>query len=91
MSLGKCRTLMKTFIESQFIYCPLIWMLYSRALNNKLIHIYERALSTTFSDYKLSFNQLLDKDSSFTIHPKNLQSLATEIYKYPHGQHLQQY
>ena len=91
MSLGKCKTLMKAFIESQFIYCPLIWMLYSRALNDKLIHIYERALSIIFSYYKSSFNQLLDRDSPFAIHPKILQSLATEIYKYPHGQHLQQY
>ena len=46
ISLEKCRTLMKAFIESQFNYCPLIWMLHSRALNNKINRIHERALRT---------------------------------------------
>ena len=55
MSLGKCRTLMKGFIESQFHYCPLIWMLRSRTLKNKINHIHERALRTVYSDYNSSF------------------------------------
>ena len=52
MSLEKRRTLMKAFIESQFNYCPLIWMLHSRALNNKINRIHERALRTVYSIYK---------------------------------------
>ena len=40
MSLEKRKTLMRAFIESQFNYCPLIWMLRSRALNNKINHIH---------------------------------------------------
>ena len=32
----KLRILMKTFIESQFNYCPLIWMFHSRQLNSKI-------------------------------------------------------
>ena len=58
---------MKAFIESQFDYCPLIWMLHSRTLNNEINRIYEKALRTIYSDYKSSFNKLLDKDGSFTI------------------------
>ena len=85
MSLEKRRTLMKAFIESQFNYCPLIWMLHSRALNNKINHIHERALRTVYSDYNPSFYELLDKDDTFTIHQKNVQNLAIEIYKYLHG------
>ena len=57
-------------------------MLYSRALNNELNGIYERALKTVYSDHKPFYNKFLDKDGSFTIHPKNFQSLATEMYKY---------
>ena len=68
MSLEKRRILMKAFIESQFNYCPLIWMLHSRILICKVNHIHERALRTLYSDYKSSFTELLDKDSSFTIH-----------------------
>ena len=85
MSLGKCRTLTKAFIESQFSYCLLIWMLRSRTLNNQISHIYERALMTAYSDYNWFFYELLDKNDSFTIHQKNFQSLAVEIYKYLHG------
>ena len=76
---------MKAFIESQFNYCPLIWMLHFRTLNNKINRIHERALRTVYSDYNSSFNELLDKDGSFTIHQRNVQSLAIEIYKYLHG------
>ena len=80
MSLEKRRTLMKTFIESQFSYCPLIWMFHSRALNNKINRIYERGLRTVYSDYTSFFNELLDKDGSFAIHQRNVQSLVIEIF-----------
>ena len=35
MSLNQRRTLMKTFKESQFGYCPLIWMFHGRTVNKK--------------------------------------------------------
>ena len=50
MSQNKLRTLMKAFIESQFVYCPVIWMFHSRTLNNRINRIHERALSLV-SDY----------------------------------------
>ena len=34
LSFEKKRNLLKAFIESQFKYCPLIWMFHSRNLNN---------------------------------------------------------
>ena len=72
---------MKAFIESQFSYCPLAWMMHSRTANNRINGIHERALRLTYSDYLSSFDKLLEKDKSFTIHERNLQRLATEIYK----------
>ena len=68
MSLEKRRTLMQAFIESQFNYCPLIWMLPSKTLNNKINHIHEKALRPLYSDYNSSFYELLDEDNTFTIH-----------------------
>ena len=44
MSLNKRRLLMKTFVESQINYCPLIWMFHFRRLNNKINNVHERAL-----------------------------------------------
>ena len=75
MSLEKRRTLMKEFIESQFNYCPLIWILHYRTLNNEINRIHERALKAAYSDYKLFFNELLDKNGSFTIHQKNVPNI----------------
>ena len=37
MSIKKHRLLVKAFIESQFNYCPLLWILHSRNVNNKII------------------------------------------------------
>ena len=36
ISFDKRRLLLKSFVESQFAYCPLTWMFYSRKLNNKI-------------------------------------------------------
>ena len=85
MSLEKRRIGMKTFFKSPFNYCPLVWMLNSRTLNIKINRLHERALRIVYSDYKSSFNTLLEKDGSFSIHHRNIQSLAIEIYKFLHG------
>ena len=81
MNLDKRRCLMNAFITSHFNYCPLIWMFHSRKLNNRINRIHERALRLTYQDNRSSFNDLLEKDSSVTVHTKNLQVLATEIFK----------
>ena len=81
MSQNKLRILMKAFIESQFSYCPLIWMFHSRTLNNKINKLHERALRLVYKNTHLSFKELLHKDKSFSIHHRNLQKLATELYK----------
>ena len=81
MSEEKFRILMKTFIESQFGYCPLIWMFQSRTLNNRINNLHERALRIVYKNKHLSFEELLRKDNSFSIHNRNLQNLAVEMYK----------
>ena len=81
MNKDKLRIIMKSFIESQFGYCPLIWMFHSRSLNNRINILHEKALRLVYSDNKLSFQELLILDNSFTIHHRNLQRLATEMFK----------
>ena len=77
----KLKLIMKTFIESQFNYCPLLWMFCSRTLNNKINKLHERALRVVYKSDNLTFQQLLEKDKSSTIHERNLQKVAVEIYK----------
>ena len=81
ISKDKLRILMKTFIISQFNYCPLIWMFHSRTLNNKINKLHERALRLVYNDKDLTFQELLDLDGSVTIHQRNLQKLAIEMFK----------
>ena len=52
---------MKTFIESQFNYCPLIWMFHSRTISNKINRLHEKALRIVYSDFKSSFEGVLLK------------------------------
>ena len=56
-------------------------MFHSRLLNNRINRLHERALRLVYKDHNLSFEDLLQKDESFTIHHRNLQKLATEMYK----------
>ena len=76
---------MKAFINSQFGYCPLVWMNHSRKLNNRINRIHERTLRVAYDDNLSSFRDLLIKDKSVTIHVKNLQVLVTEIFKTKFG------
>ena len=81
LNTEKLRIIMKAFIESQFSYCPSIWMFHSRTLNNRINRLHERALRLVYKDSISTFDELLLKDNSFTIHHRNLQKLVTEIFK----------
>jgi len=83
-SLDKRRTIYKSFIESQFKYCPSIWFFHSRSSNIKINKLHGRALRLVYGDYNSSFESLLIKDNSFTIHVQTIQKLAIEIFKCLH-------
>ena len=85
MNVDKKRMIMKAFIESQFGYCPLVWMFHSRSLNNKINRKHERALIITYNDKSSSFQNMLEKDNSVTIHHRNIKILVTETYKLLQG------
>ena len=70
LSQHKKRILFKTFIISQFNYCPLAWMCHSRGLNNKINNIHKRALRIVYQDKKSNLQDLLQKDNSVYPHEK---------------------
>ena len=71
---------MKAFIQSQFGYCPLVWMFCSRTINARINRIDERSLRIVYNNYVSTLNELLTTDKSFTIHHRNVQTLAIEIW-----------
>ena len=47
----KRRLILKSFIESQFSHCPLVWMFCSRKMNRKMNYIHEKSqISETESE-----------------------------------------
>ena len=56
-------------------------MFLSRKLNNKINGIHEGALRIAYCDKNSRFQQLLEKGNSVSIHHRNLQVLATEMFK----------
>ena len=85
ISKKKLRVIMKTFIMPQFSYCPLVWMCHSRTLYNKIKKFHESALRLVYDDRQSTFEELHNIDKSVTIHHRNLQVLATELYKVHNG------
>ena len=80
MNLSKKKMLMNSFFKSQFSYCPLVWMCHSPTINNTINHLHERCLRVIYNKIS-SFKELLERDWSVPIHNRNLQILATEMFK----------
>ena len=76
---------MNAFFNSQFNYCPVIWMFHSQALNSKVNRLHENCLRIIYSDETSTFNQLIEKVSSVCMHDRNIQALANKIYKVAKG------
>ena len=85
MNPQKRKVLMNAFFNAQFNYCLLIWMLHSRQNNNKIKHLHERCLRLIDNDKLSSYEELLEKDGLVSIHHKNIQSLAIEMFQINHG------
>ena len=82
INISKRRILLNAFFKSQFTYCPLVWMCHqSRANNGEINRLHKRCFRIIYSDKQLSFETLLEKDGSVSVHNQNLQILATDMHK----------
>ena len=75
--------------ESQFSYCPLIWMCHSCTNNRKINSLYEIYLRIIYNDKQSLFSKLLENDGSasipwgvFNLWPLKW-FLSAEIYCHP--------
>ena len=58
MRAEKRSLIFKVFINSQFNYCPLVWMFQTKQLNNQINSLHKKALRGTYEDKYLSFSEL---------------------------------
>ena len=77
----KRKMLLNSFVQSQFSYAPLVWMLHSKSLVSKINRVHKSFLSLLYNDTESSFEQLLSKENTFTIHQKNIQKVMIEMFK----------
>ena len=84
LSFNKRRTLLKAFLETQFKYCPIVWMFHSRHTNKKVNRLHERALKSIYDDNISTFDQWFALNKSFCTHHQNIKRLLIEIYKSLH-------
>ena len=85
MDLEKKKILINAFFNAQFSYCPLTWMFHSRNLNSKINRMHEKCLRIVYNDNTSSYKELLEIDNSVSVHHRNIQILATELYKIVNG------
>ena len=68
MNLSNRRLLLYSFFTTKVKYCLLIWMCHSRKSSGKTNRLDERCLRTICNNKQSSFNELLEKDGSVSIH-----------------------
>ena len=65
-------------------------MFHSRKMEHRINSIHKRSLKLVYQDsHNLRFQELLFKDKSVSAHQKNLELLATEIFKSKTGMSLE--
>ena len=64
-------------------------MFLRRKLNHRINKIHERALRIIYNDHLCAFEELFERDDPFTIHERNLQKLAIEMFKVNNGLSVQ--
>ena len=73
--------LSKKTVLADFNYCPLIWILSTKAANNEINRARKRPLWELYQNNNSSFDKCLMKEAGIKIHIKNLQKLMLEVFK----------
>ena len=75
----------KTFILSNFNFCPVVWNFCSKTSARKIEKIQERALRFLTGYHSLSYQELLQKTGCETMHLNRMKFIAIEVFKCVHN------
>ena len=71
----------KSFIQSNFSYCPVAWLFCGRKNSNKLAKLQERALRIVLDDLSSSYEFLCERANTLPFSFYRLRFLGIEMYK----------
>ena len=72
--------ILKSFIRSNYNYCPIVWHFCS-SLNSEIEILQFRGLRIVFNDYEASYDNLLSRVNMTTLHLNRMKNIAIETYK----------
>ena len=71
----------RSFIKSNFNYCPIIWIVSNIKNLTKLEKIQYRALKFVFNDFQNSYEDLLVKSKNLSVSVYIMHCIVTEVFK----------
>ena len=71
----------KSFIMSNFTYCPLAWHFCGKQNNDKMEKVQERALRILYRDYVSSYHELIERAETTTVFLARVKTLVLEVFK----------
>ena len=77
--------IVRSFIASNFNYCPLVWHFCGSKLTKKMEGILKRALRFAYCDYSSDYESLLKKANLVSLELNRQRTIAIETYKALHG------
>ena len=79
LDFNKLRILFKIFLESQYKYCLVTWMVDGRNTNSKINKLQLSVLRRVYDEYTSAFKEKLEKD---TVDQYNIQTLCIDSLIY---------
>ena len=76
------KTFFNAAVKTQFKYCPLVWMFFSRTSNNMVNEVHERAYGVYLGGDLSDFESLLQNNKDIYNHHKNIEGLLIEMFKF---------
>ena len=87
MSFDRRKLPINVLFTSHFSSCLQIWMCYRHINNKKINMLYVKCLRIVYKNKQSSFNKFLNKESSVSLHIRNIERLAIEMLKFLEDYH----
>ena len=81
LPIGCRKVIYQSFIQSNFNFCPLIWHFCSARNTKKIEQLNFRALKLVYQDFSSTYDDLLNRDKSVSLHLQRQRLIALEVYK----------